>query len=174
MPGVFPYIRQTTCLRFNLSMNPYLELGAFDPFGHLNVILNATHCGPHLGKDGNVFGFGMIPGTCSNTGAPLYAVVVLDDLAFAGAVIPSRLVGVAGGCFIAVASASRQRIKAVQEIDPVALGEIEELLTTKGWRVHKAWQGPECAREMLVAGLRSAVAAQVEEPLFPVRRLARA
>jgi hypothetical protein len=84
--------------------------------------------------------------------------VILDAPAFAGAAVPSRLVGVAGGCLIAVAISSEQQLKTAEEIHPLQLDEIEELLTAKGWRVHKAWQSADCAREILVAGLRNALA----------------
>ncbi len=133
-------------------MNPFLELGPFDSYGHLNVILETIHCGP---TEGDVFGFGSIPGTCTDSGAPLHAIVLLDSPAFAGAAIASRLVGVVGSeCLVAVAIASRRRIEAVEEIHPAQLDEIEELLTAKGWRVHKARRGSDCAREILHTGLR--------------------
>ena len=40
------------------------------------------------------FDFGFIPSTCGEDGDPLDVLVLLDDYAFAGCLVPSRLVGV--------------------------------------------------------------------------------
>lgn len=86
------------------------------------------------------FDFGFIPSTRGEDGDPLDVLVLLDDSAFAGCVVPSRLVGVIEACqtersgetvrndrLIAVATKSRNHedVRDLEQVSDSLLREIE-------------------------------------------------
>lgn len=87
------------------------------------------------------FDFGSIPGTVAQDGDPLDALVLMDEPAFCGCLVPSRLLGVIEALqkekdgkaerndrLIAVAAESHTHstIKSVDDLDPNLLKEIED------------------------------------------------
>jgi len=91
------------------------------------------------------FDFGSIPGTLGQDGDPLDALVLMDEPAFCGCLVQSRLVGVIEAIqkkknrkterndrLIAVAAGSHTHsaIKSVKDLDPNLLKEIEHFFVS--------------------------------------------
>jgi inorganic pyrophosphatase len=94
------------------SRSPYEQLDPFDAdSGDMNVVIetpkgsrNKFDYDPHLGlfRLGGVlpagavfpFDFGFVPSTVGGDGDPLDVLVLMDEAAFAGCLVPARLIGV--------------------------------------------------------------------------------
>ncbi len=85
------------------------------------------------------FDFGYIPNTLGGDGDPLDALVLMDEPAFVGCLIPSRLIGVIeaeqttrNDRLIAVSADSRvhQNIKSINDLNEILLGEIEHFFVS--------------------------------------------
>ena len=98
----------------------------------LSGILPAGHVFP--------FDFGFIPGTLGGDGDPLDVLVLMDEPAFAGCLVPSRLIGVIeaeqterdgkterNDRLIAIAAASKlhEGIKSINDLDALLVDQIE-------------------------------------------------
>jgi inorganic pyrophosphatase len=135
---------------------PIVELGAYDEeSGDLNVVIDTpkgsrnkfkydeTHGVfklAHVLPAGAVFpfDFGDIPGTLAEDGDPVDVVVLMDEPAFAGCLVPSRLVGVIvaeqtqegktvrNDRLIAVAAESRNH-RDVRSLDDVGASLVDEI-----------------------------------------------
>lgn len=146
----------------NESKSVYETLEAFDEeSGDLNVIIdtpkdsrNKYKFDEKLGifKLGGVlpvgaffpFDFGYIPNTLGGDGDPLDVLVLMDEPAFVGCLIPSRLIGVIeadqtekgettrNDRLIAVASNSRihKNIKSINDLNDSLIGEIEHFFVS--------------------------------------------
>ncbi len=69
------------------------------------------------------FDFGSIPGTVADDGDPLDALVLMDEPAFCGCLIESRLVGVIEA--VAAKSPTHAEVKSLSDLSPALLKEIE-------------------------------------------------
>jgi inorganic pyrophosphatase len=115
------------------------------------------------------FDFGSIPGTVGPDGDPLDALVLMDEPAFCGCLVQSRLVGVIEATqtekdgkserndrLIAVAAGSHTHsaIKSLGDIDSTLLNEIQEFFISYN-KVHgKKFKpigrhGPKCAKRLV-------------------------
>ena len=115
------------------------------------------------------FDFGSIPGTVGSDGDPLDALVLMDEPAFCGCLVQSRLVGVIEATqtekegkserndrLIAVAAGSHTHsaIKSLGDIDSTLLNEIQEFFISYN-KVHgKKFKpigrhGPKCAKRLV-------------------------
>lgn len=95
-----------------MEMNPYANLPPFNPeTGHFNVIIDTPQGSRNkysLGEESGLFelsrvlpagavfplDFGFIPNTLGGDGDPLDALILMDEPAFVGYLVPSRLLGV--------------------------------------------------------------------------------
>lgn len=121
------------------------------------------------------FDFGYIPNTLGGDGDPLDALVLMDEPAFVGCLIPSRLVGVIAAeqtengkietndRLIVVASNSRvhQNIKSLNDLDGTLTDEIEHFFVSYNDAKGKKFKplgrfGARKAREIVEAGIELA------------------
>ncbi len=118
------------------------------------------------------FDFGYLPNTLGGDGDPLDALVLMDEPAFVGCLIPSRLIGVIAAeqtengetetndRLIAVAANSRvhQNIKSLDDLDAVLVDEIEHFFVAyndaKGKRFDALGRfGAPRAKEIIEKGI---------------------
>ena len=119
------------------------------------------------------FDFGYIPQTRGGGGDPLDVLVLMDEAAFVGCLIPSRLIGViaaeqteAGKTetndrLIAVASNSRAHkdIKSLNDLNQTLVGEIEHFFVSYNEAKGKAFKplgqfGAQKAKRIVEAGMK--------------------
>jgi len=119
------------------------------------------------------FDFGYIPQTRGGDGDPLDVLVLMDEAAFVGCLIPSRLIGViaaeqteAGKTetndrLIAVASNSRAHkdIKSLNDLNQTLVGEIEHFFVSYNEAKGKAFKplgqfGAQKAKRIVEAGMK--------------------
>lgn len=171
---------------FNLSL-----LGPFDESGELNAVIDTPKGSRNkyeydeergVFKLGGVmpagsvfpFDFGYVPGTLGEDGDPLDVLVLMDEPAFAGCVVPARLIGVIeaeqterGGeaarndRLIAVAADSHnhEHLGSLERLSANLLDEIEHYFVSynevKGKRFRPLSRGgPGRAAELVEAGVR--------------------
>src|SRR3954462_12124570 len=167
-------------------MNLLKELPPFDPkSGDLNVIIDTPKgCRSKFAYDMKrktyvlksvlpkgalfPFDFGSIPGTKADDGDPLDALVLMDEPAFCGCLVESRLIGVIeaeqtekgeterNDRLIAVASKSHTHggVKSLKDIDAVLLDEIEHFFISYNDARGKQFKplgrsGPKRARKLV-------------------------
>jgi inorganic pyrophosphatase len=176
------------------AQNPFADLQAFDPeSGDLNVIIetpkgsrNKFKYDPAHGlfKLSGVlpagasfpFDFGYVPSTKGADGDPLDVLVLMDEAAFAGCLVPARLIGVIeaeqterdgkterNDRLIAVAADSRQHrdVSALDQVSDNLLKEIEHFFVSyneiKGKKfAPKGRFGPARAKKLVDAGITQA------------------
>ncbi len=121
------------------------------------------------------FDFGDIPNTLGEEGDPIDVLVLMDEPAFVGCLIPSRLVGVIeaeqtedgkterNDRLIAVASNSRvhQDIKSLDDLNETLVGEIEHFFVSYNEAKGKQFKplgrfGAVKAKHLVEAGIKSA------------------
>jgi inorganic pyrophosphatase len=115
------------------------------------------------------FDFGFLPGTLGGDGDPLDVLVLMDESAFAGCLVPSRLIGVIEALqterdgettrndrLIAVAANSRdhQHLRSLEDLNENLLEEIEHFFVSyneiKGKKFHPLGRfGPERAHSLV-------------------------
>ena len=172
------------------TADPFADLPAFDPESDdLNVIIETPKGSRNKFKydealrlfrlsgvlpAGAVFpyDFGYVPSTQGEDGDPLDVLVLMDEPAFAGCLVPARLIGAIeaeqteedgrterNDRLIAVASDSRQHkdVRALDQISPNLVEEIEHFFvsynTIKGKQfAPKGRFGPERAQKLVDAG----------------------
>lgn len=182
------------------SRDPYLKLEAFHPRTHeLNVIVetpkgsrNKYEYDYDLGlfklsgllPAGAIFpfDFGFLPSTLGEDGDPLDVLVLMDEPAFAGCLVPSRLIGVIEAeqterdgktvrndrlIAVAVKSLSHRDLTSLEQLEPVETGsasgsilleEIEHFFVSynkfKGKEFHPIGRfGPERAERLIEQGV---------------------
>ncbi len=121
------------------------------------------------------FDFGFVPSTTGGDGDPLDVLVLMDEPAFAGCLLPTRLIGVIeadqtehgettrNDRLIGVAAPSRDHrdIAHLDDLNPNLLAEIEHFFVSynaakgKDFTV-RARHGPDRARQIVVGAQRSA------------------
>jgi len=178
------------------TSDPFADLPAFDPeTDDLNVIIetpkgcrnkykyDAKHKLFTLSKvlpAGSTFpyDFGYIPSTEGQDGDPLDVLLLMDEPAFSGCLIPARLIGVIraeqhdkegkmrNDRLIAIASQSHDQrdIRSLDEINPHLIEEIEHFFVSynelEGKQfVPEARLGPSKARKIVVDGLKDSKSA---------------
>ncbi len=171
--------------------SPFWALNPFSAEGHLNVIIdtpkgsrNKYKYAPEVGlfKLGHVlpagavfpYDFGYLPGTRGGDGDPLDVMVLMDEPAFVGCLVPARLIGVIeaeqttqgktqrNDRFLAVAEEA-QLYRAVQAIDQVStqlLDELEHFFRSYNELRRKQFKplgrsGPERARQMIEENIQA-------------------
>lgn len=120
------------------------------------------------------FDFGFVPSTLGEDGDPLDVLVLMDEPAFAGCLVPSRLLGVIeaerterdshterNDRFIAVASNYRQHqnLSALEDLNPTLIDEIEHFFASHNFIKGKQFEtlarsGPERALQLIEVGRR--------------------
>ena len=120
------------------------------------------------------FDFGFLPSTIGEDGDPLDVLVLMDEAAFAGCLVPIRLLGVVeadqterdgstmrNDRFIAVASNYRQQqdLHELEDLAPTLMDEIEHFFVSYNTIKGKTFQplqrsGPERALQLLQEGKR--------------------
>ena len=167
------------------------ELDVFQGEGELNVIIetpkgsrNKYNYDEKLGlfKLGGVlpsgasfpFDFGFVPSTVGGDGDPLDVLVLMDEPAFAGCLVRTRLVGVIeaeqterdgettrNDRLIGVAADSRlhTRVRTLESLGPTLLEEIEHFFVSYNQVKGKEFKpltrsGPERARELVEEGMK--------------------
>jgi inorganic pyrophosphatase len=117
------------------------------------------------------FDFGFVPATLGEDGDPLDVLVLMDEPAFAGCLVPARLIGVieaeqteAGQTaqndrLIAVAADSRYHrdVQSLEDLNPTLVAEIEHFFVSYNSIRGKEFKpsrrsGPERARQLVVEG----------------------
>jgi inorganic pyrophosphatase len=117
------------------------------------------------------FDFGFVPATLGEDGDPLDVLVLMDEPAFAGCLVPARLIGVieaeqteAGQTaqndrLIAVAADSRyhREVQSLEDLNPTLVAEIEHFFVSYNSIRGKEFKpsrrsGPERARQLVVEG----------------------
>lgn len=118
------------------------------------------------------FDFGFIPGTRGEDGDPLDVLLLMDEAAFAGCLVPTRLVGiieaeqterdaetVRNDRLIAVASHYRQQqdVRSLEDLNPTLIDEIEHFFISYNSIKGKEFRplrrsGPDQALKMVRAG----------------------
>ena len=121
------------------------------------------------------FDFGFVPSTVGGDGDPLDVLVLMDEPAFAGCLVRTRLVGVIeaeqterdgeatrNDRLIGVAADSRlhTRVRALESLGPTLLEEIEHFFVSYNQIKGKEFKpltrsGPERALELVEEGMRS-------------------
>lgn len=121
------------------------------------------------------FDFGFLPGTLGGDGDPMDVLVLMDESAFAGCLVPSRLIGVIeaeqterdgettrNDRLIAVAANSRdhQHIRSLADLNENLLEEIEHFFVSyneiKGKEFHPLGRfGPKRAQRLIEAAVTS-------------------
>jgi inorganic pyrophosphatase len=174
--------------------HPAARLPAVDGDGQLNAVIETTRGSrnkikyderrglfvlAHVLPAGAVFpfDFGFVPSTLGGDGDPLDVLVLMDDAAFAGCVVPARLVGVleaeqredgdAGGDaerndrLLAVAEGSHlhRGVRALDDLGDPLLHEIEHFFASynaaRGRRFTPLGRGgPDRARALVAEGER--------------------
>src|SRR5918997_31212 len=166
--------------------SPFMRLPAFSgDGGQCNVVIetpkgsrNKFDFDPELGlfRLGGVlplgavfpFDFGFVPSTLGGDGDPLDVLVLMDEPAFTGCLVPSNLIGVMeaeqteegetsrNDRLIAVAAKSRnhREIKALDQIAENLVREVEHFFVSynevKGKRFRPlGWSGPDRAKELV-------------------------
>ena len=174
------------------ASDPFIDLPAFDPeTDHLNVIIETPKgCRNKYKYDikrklftlskvlpaGNTFpyDFGYIPCTEGPDGDPLDVLILMDEPAFSGCLIPTRLIGairaeqndkdskVRNDRLIAIAADShdQRNIRSLDELNPHLLDEIEHFFTSyheldgKEF-IPEARLGPGKARKIVMEGMKA-------------------
>ncbi len=176
------------------------RLKTYDSDGELNAIIETPRGSRnkfdydeenHLFKLGGVlplgasfpFDFGLVPSTLGEDGDPLDVLVLMDEPAFAGCLVPARLIGaieaeqterdgqkMRNDRLIAVASNSRlqQDVRSLDDLDSGLLDEIEHFFHSYNEAKGKQFKplqrsGPQRARELVAEGqerLRRKVSSQ--------------
>ena len=128
------------------------------------------------------FDFGFVPSTLGGDGDPLDVVVVMDEAAFTGCVVPARLIGVLEASqtqdgkteenhrLIAVATASHQ-FKNVERLDDIGKNVVDEIehffvsyneIKGKRFEVRRR-SGPERARKIVDEAIKRAAVVRPED-----------
>jgi inorganic pyrophosphatase len=121
------------------------------------------------------YNFGFVPGTLGEDGDPLDILILMDDAAFVGCLVPSRLIGVIeaeqteegktirNDRLIAVAAESRDHhdVRALGQISANLVGEIEHFFISYNELRQKCFEplgraGPERALALLKRGVECA------------------
>ena len=173
------------------SAHPAALLPAFDDEGRLNAVVDTPRGSrnkikydearglfqlAHVLPAGAVFpfDFGFVPSTRGDDGDALDVLVLMDDAAFAGCLIPARLVGVLEAVqvdgdgrserndrlvAIAVESHAYHDVQTLDELDAALLDEIERFFVSynaaRGKRFKPTGRGgPDRARELVREGER--------------------
>jgi inorganic pyrophosphatase len=123
------------------------------------------------------FDFGFVPSTLGGDGDPIDVLILMDEAAFTGCVVPSRLIGVLEASqsqhgksqdnhrLIAVATASHQ-FKDIEELDQVGKNVVDEIehffvsynaISGKRFEVRRR-SGPERARKIVDEAIKRATA----------------
>jgi inorganic pyrophosphatase len=184
---------------------PLSQLQTFDPdSGELNAIIETPKGSRNkydyderqgVFKLGGVlpsgasfpFDFGFLPSTLGEDGDPLDVLVLMDEAAFAGCMVPVRLIGIVeaeqterdgetmrNDRFIAVASNYRQQrdLHSLDDLAPTLMDEIEHFFVSynsikgKNFRpLHRS--GPERAQELLKVGQKRKTAASKRKTAKP-------
>lgn len=174
------------------TLHPIYALGAYDvESGELNAIIETPKGNRNKFKydrerrlfkidkilpAGTVFpfDFGFVPSTQGEDGDPLDVLVLMDEPAFTGCLVPARLVGVIeaeqmengrserNDRLICVASASQEHrdIKNLKELSPALLEEIEHFFESYHVVEGTPFQpigrfGPNRAAKLVDAGVRA-------------------
>lgn len=171
-------------------MTPFLSrIAPFDRSGALHAVIE-TPKGSHNKYDydeefgyfklGGVlplgasfpFDFGFVPSTRGEDGDPIDVLVLMDEAAFAGCVVPARLIGVIeanqterdgrtmrNDRLIAVASNSRLQsdVHSLRDLNPRVVGEIEHFFVSYNNIKGKTFEplhrrGPKQALQLIEAG----------------------
>ncbi|MET0647018.1 MAG: inorganic diphosphatase [Pyrinomonadaceae bacterium] len=172
-------------------MNNLLHLEAFHDEDELNVVIETPKGSRNkyeydekvgLFKLGGVlpsgasfpFDFGFVPSTVGGDGDPLDVLVLMDEPAFAGCLVRTRLVGVIeaeqterdgettrNDRLVGVAADARlhTRLRALEHLDPTLLEEIEHFFVSYNDIKGKVFKplgrfGPERARELVEEGMK--------------------
>lgn len=118
------------------------------------------------------FDFGFIPSTMGEDGDPLDILILMDEAAFTGCLVPSRLIGVIearqterdgasmrNDRLIAVAAHSRlqEDVQSLEDLNPLLLEEIEHFFASYNEAKGKKFEplgrsGPQRARELIEIG----------------------
>ncbi|MBA2340174.1 MAG: inorganic diphosphatase [Pyrinomonadaceae bacterium] len=120
------------------------------------------------------FDFGFVPSTLGGDGDPLDVLVVMDEPAFVGCLVPSRLIGVIeaeqteegkterNDRLIAVASGSRvhREVRSLEDVSAQLVEEIEHFFVSYNAAKDKEFKplgrfGPERAEEIVKEGMAS-------------------
>jgi inorganic pyrophosphatase len=174
--------------------NPFAGLPAFDPESKdLNVIIETPKGSRNKFKYDEAlrvfrlsgvlpagavfpFDFGYVPSTKGGDGDPLDVLVLMDEPAFAGCLVPARLIGAIeadqteedgqterNDRLIAVAADSRQHkdVRALDQISDNLLKEIEHFFVSYNMVKGKQFaprdrSGPEAARRIVDEGVQRA------------------
>jgi inorganic pyrophosphatase len=172
------------------TRNPFMHLSAFAETGDLHVIIdtpkgsrNKFKYDPELGlfklnqvlPAGAVFpfDFGYVPSTRGDDGDPLDVLVLMDETAFVGCLVPSRLIGVieadqteAEKTFrndrliaVAVDSHNHRNLKELEQIAENLLNEIEHFFVSyneiKGKQFNPRGRfGPDRAKQLVEDGVK--------------------
>ena len=119
------------------------------------------------------YDFGFLPGTCAEDGDPLDVLLLMDEPAFCGCVVPSRLVGsiqarqtehgktVENDRLVAIPDAARpiSDLRSLRDLPPTRLHQIAHFFENydrefgKRFRITRI-QGPRAAARVAQAGLR--------------------
>lgn len=170
--------------------DPFLEMSAFSEAGELHAIIdtpkgsrNKFKYEPKYGlfmlggvlPAGAVFpyDFGYLPSTQGGDGDPLDVLVLMDEPAFVGCLVPSRLIGVIeaeqtedgatsrNDRLIAVAANARDHrdVQSLDQINEHLLSEIEHFFVSYNEIKGKEFRpqgrfGPDRARQVIEAGMR--------------------
>ena len=171
--------------------DPYLSLPAFDEeTGDLNGIVDTPkHSRNKYEYDGKLglfklggvlpagaafpYDFGYVPSTLGEDGDPLDVLILMDEPAFVGCLVPARLIGVIeaeqteqgrtqrNDRLLAVADGSRNHrgIASLDQLGPNLLGEIEHFFASyneaKGKRFKVlSLSGPRQAEQVAEEGMR--------------------
>jgi len=173
------------------TANPFTDLEAFDPeSGDLNMIIDTPKGSRNKFKYDEAHGifklsgvlpagasfpfdFGYVPSTRGEDGDPVDVLVLMDEPAFAGCLVPARLIGVIeaeqteqdgqterNDRLIAVAADSRQHqnIKSLDQISDTLVEEIEHFFVSynaiKGKKfVPRGRFGPQRAKKLVDEGI---------------------
>jgi inorganic pyrophosphatase len=174
-----------------MKFSPYAHLKTFDEDGSLNAIIETPKGSRNkfdydsergIFKLGGVlpagasfpFDFGFVPLTLGEDGDPLDVLVLMEEPAFSGCLVPARLIGVIeaeqterdgtttrNDRLIAVAANFRQQrdVHSLEDLNPGLIEEIEHFFVSYNEIKNKHFQpmgcsGPERALELVEAGQR--------------------
>jgi inorganic pyrophosphatase len=145
----------------------------YDPHAGVMVLERVLHSSLRY-----PFDYGFVPNTLAADGAPLDAMVIMDEPTFAGCLIQARPIGVLhlidGDCpdgkllCVAAADGRKNTVRHLRQIDPGQLADVAEFFRTArtigGAGVSVlGWGGPEAVAPLL----RQCIEAAPPPPLAP-------
>ena len=185
-----------------MNFNGLINLPAFNPKGNLNVIIetpkgsrNKFKFDPELGvfrlkkilPPGAVFpfDFGFVPGTLGDDGDPLDVLLLLEEPAFPGCLVPTRIVGVieanqkqAGKThrndrLIAVASAADLycRVQSLRDLNPEFLDRIEHFFISYNQVEGKVFKPLQTVRDKAGTGNHRARPTSLQQPPAEAKKM---